>query len=206
MRSWGLEKNSSPFDWVISSWLKNNQYENTDYGVKFFHDFDMYKSLNEQLPVVYKKYSRRIDYFYQEIKRPTLFIRYIQDKEELAYLEANYTSIKKLLKNFNSMNEIIFISDMVLQETELTCFYVEVDENDTVNRNPLFANLELQKFLLESYDAEQRNKNLEFYLVKKKRVTILTKLNKKVRRIIRRLLLKPYIHDKQVPIIKETAK
>ena len=83
----GLRNESSPFDWLISDFegvvmsIQNNfedflgydylvqnrqcpaYYLNTKYKMQFFHDFSSYKSLQKQLPLVQKKYQRRINRF-----------------------------------------------------------------------------------------------------------------------------------------------
>lgn len=102
----GLRSTSSPFDWVISNYegvinaIQNHfedflsydhllqsesirkRYFDEKYRMWFFHDFDQYHSLKAQLPDVKAKYLRRIDRFYEDIKQPTLFVRYISDETE----------------------------------------------------------------------------------------------------------------------------
>ena len=132
----GLRDSSSPFDWCISDLegVKNliennfegfldyeNMYQHTDnlahyinmrYHISFYHDFNQYDSLKKQLPGVKKKYKRRIERFYQNIKEPTLFIRYISDEDgtskELKWIEKNYDDLLKLLQSFNNKNNIIY--------------------------------------------------------------------------------------------------
>ena len=123
LERFGLRDASYPFDWIISDiksvfeCIENNfesildinllsqsqnehkNYKNIKYGFYFFHDFDKYIPLSSQLDVVKKKYNRRIERFYNAIKEPTLFIRYISDEkktsdgksEELAWIETILT-------------------------------------------------------------------------------------------------------------------
>ena len=105
---------SYPFDWVISEsfekvielikndfdgFLKYNnlyqytynrdRYKNNKYLISFFHDFNRRESLRIQLPYVKRKYKRRIRRFYNDIKEPTLLIRYIRDKKDIEFVEKN---------------------------------------------------------------------------------------------------------------------
>lgn len=133
----GLRSTSSPFDWIISNYegvinaIQNHfedflSYENLlqsesvhkryfdeKYRMWFFHDFDQYHSLKSQLPSVKAKYLRRIYRFYEDIKEPTLFVRYISDEteEELEYIKKNHTKIKDLLKSFNQENDVLYIAN-----------------------------------------------------------------------------------------------
>lgn len=97
----GLRAQSSPFDWVISSFpgviqairdeftdfldlehLSQNtedrsHYHEEKYGLYFFHDFSRYEPLATQYGAVKAKYERRIERFLLAIEEPTLFVRYI---------------------------------------------------------------------------------------------------------------------------------
>lgn len=220
----GLRSCSSPFDWCLSDWggvekaiethfenfLEYNNlyqdkkdpshYKDMEYGIAFFHDFNKYKPLKEQLPFVREKYNRRIDRFYKNIAEPTLFIRYISNehgREELDYIEENYNRIINLLKSFNKDNDIIFIANSELKSTIIKIYSVEKDENDIVARWPLEKNEELYSFLA-GIGYEDKQKNYERFLQKKKREDrISCKIRKKGRNLLRSIFYREYIHDKQ---------
>ena len=128
---------SSPFDWLISEKLSvvltliDNGFEdfltaeyfcqlqdhpqiyrNTKWNVDFYHDFSPLKSFSSQYDAFRKKYERRIRRFYETIKTPTLFIRYVF-ADEIPYLNENYASIVAALQKYNPANDIIFVSNAV---------------------------------------------------------------------------------------------
>lgn len=148
MEKIGLRGASYPFDWVISDFKSvieciendfddflnyNNivQYENErsyyydkKYKIHFYHDFSKYIDLNTQLDNVKSKYDRRIERFKNDIKESTLFLRYIESNIELDYIEKNYEYIIRLLKKFNSENELILIANNDISSSFLKIYKV----------------------------------------------------------------------------------
>lgn len=224
----GLRTESSPFDWVISDLegvISNIQncfvdyldynflsqevynhaiYTNTKYNISFYHDFDKYASLKEQLPQVLEKYNRRIERFYKSISSPTLFIRYISDEEtvhgiskELLYIEENYEQILKSLKSFNQCNDILFIANDGVSSSKLNIYHVSKDDNDTVARNPIYKNPYLYK-KFSNIEIPNKQENIERYLKKEKyKKSIYYRAKKQIVYMIKKICLKEYIHEKQ---------
>lgn len=204
LEAMGLRATSSPFDWTISNFkeviramdnefdsfmcyenlkqntIHKNYYWDETYDIQFFHDFSKYKSLEEQYIEVREKYQRRIDRFLTNIKKPTLFIRYINaDKQdnmerskELIWIEDNYEYIEKVLKKYNSNNEIIYIGDENLKSEIIKLYNVKIDINDIVARHPLINNEKLF-YLLNQYNIPNKEENIKKYLFKQE-------LNKKL--------------------------
>ena len=226
----GMRSTSSPFDWSISSFegviaaignrfdgfldydlllqstTDRKHYFNSRLGIWFYHDFDEYHSLKKQLGAVADKYRRRIDRFYEDISRPTLFIRYISDEvidqdgksEELAYIEHHYEEIVSLLRSFNEKNEIIFLANTGVESDSIHIYPVCPDENDTVARRPFEKNGELYDFLM-SIDYRHRSDNLRVYYQKQKRAKRpMAALLRKLEVFFRKVFSRPYIHEKQV--------
>lgn len=226
----GLRSTSSPFDWCISdfdgvisainnhfdgfldydllnqSTLKRSRYFNSRYKVWFIHDFDQYHTLKDQLPLVAAKYERRIDRFYDNISRPTLFIRYISDEvinhegksAELDYIEKYNDSIITLLKSFNRENEIIYLANRGVESNIINIYQVDKDENDIVARNPFEKNKELNKLLM-SIEYEHRSTNIQIYnkMIKKKKNPMIILADKLKYNTIR-FFSHIYIHEKQI--------
>lgn len=224
----GLRSFSGPVDWVWSTWngvynsmqnefsnympienLAQSNHENCIYadrvqGIVFFHDFSKYKSLEKQYKDVKAKYDRRIGYFYENIKNPTLFIRYIWDGahngkriNEIRQIEKDYEKFLKLIKMYNEENEIVFIANSDLHSDVLPIFYVEKEQNDVVNRNPIFANNFLREYL-ENMDFADRKRNLAKYTNKVKREkSIGYRAVGKCKFILCKMLLKEYIYEKR---------
>lgn len=228
LEKFGLRKESSPFDWVISDFegvimaikndflnyldydylsqcaLNHEIYKNTKYNIMFVHDFDRYIPLKKQLPKVLDKYNRRISRFYESIKKPTLFIRYISDEEsvngvskELLYIEKNYDRILKMLKTFNSSNEILFIANGGVSSSKVSIYHVTKDDNDKVSRSPFSANSDLyRKFSTE--EVPNKQKNIDRYLRKEKHKKLFViVLKRKIVSVLKRIFLQEYVHEKQ---------
>lgn len=224
----GLRDSSMPLDWVISYWstvenlFANNYknffnykklyqkkatlhiYKNLEYNIGFYHDFVNYKSLKSQLPNIKKKYKRRINRFFNNIKSPTLFIRYLINYDELVYISQNYENIEKMIKEHNTNNEIIFISHYPPENIDTSkikfIFFITKDEDQVLNTMPISSCKELSDYL-SNVHYEKRNDNLKFNEKKynHKKTSFLnpiTKLNQKYDRYLRKKG-KKYIHDKQ---------
>ncbi|PGY12671.1 DUF1796 family putative cysteine peptidase [Bacillus sp. AFS031507] len=212
----GLRDSSGPFDWIISDFkgiidcidngfediLKYgnmsqyketpNYYVDTIYNFHFYHDFSRYDALSDQLPNVKDKYVRRIKRFYEKIKEPTLFIRYIKNQEEIIYIENNYEGIMSIIKKYNESNDLILISNDNIISNSLHTFRVQKDEGDSVARNFLDKNIELKNFLCSDiYDKDKRSANLQVNDKNKQFQSYLGKFFSK----IKRKLKSPYVHN-----------
>lgn len=131
---------------------KNNRsiYKNS-IGIEFYHDFDKMLPLSVQYNSVKKKYARRIERFYESIKEPTLFIRYIQNKNEFLYHIQHWDNTIAYIRKFNHFNNLIFVAndDLFMNNCPFIVFYVKRDENDVVARNFTDENQELKKYLIK---------------------------------------------------------
>lgn len=224
----GLRNQSSPFDWGISYFpnvidaidkcfdgfmdkenLSQNinsrgHYHDNRYHFYFFHDFDKYKSLDEQYPLVREKYYRRIERFINSIQEPTLFVRYISTEElddngkstELVWIENNIDYINNVIKRFNPENEIIYIGDETLISSKIKIYNVPIDENDRVSRSPIINNRELFP-ILTTVDFPGKEENKIRYIKKDKiKKSYITKIKNKIFRVYQKMFLKEYIHSK----------
>lgn len=223
----GLRNESSPFDWCISNYegvislienhfknflevnylvqdeVTHKYYFNEKYNIWFFHDFDEFHSLEKQLPNVKKKYLRRIERFYQNIKEPTLFVRYISGggdgcnkSAELEYIERNNQHIIALLKSFNKENDVVYIANEGVVSNSIKIYNIKRDEGDGVARRFLEKNDELNTFF-ESFDYELRKKNIKFFKQKqRKKNNIILKIYKKVNLYFKRKNLSVYVHNR----------
>lgn len=216
----GLRGASYPFDWLISDFegciecidnefkdflnydtlaqYKNEKgyYYNSKYKFHFYHDFSKYKDLDSQLDEVKRKYNRRINRFKEDIKKPTLFLKYIKDSAELQYIEENYDYIMKVLKKSNKYNELLLISNDEISNSSLKIYKVKKDVNDFVAREFLSKNIDLKNYLLSDiYDSSKRKNNLKVYLQSSKKKKI-TKYLKKVKSIYNKLFKNVYTHHK----------
>lgn len=169
-----LRSMSGPFDWVISDlsgvlmliqqrftdflnpqYLEQNKeypyiLTNQKYKIDFYHDFSPEEPLSEQIQSVTEKYTRRINRFYEAIRQPTLFIRYIHDQKEYDWLIQHDEEVVGLLKQFNKFNTILFVGNTDLEIrplSTLNIYLVEKDKGDTVAREFLEKNSVLKAYL-----------------------------------------------------------
>lgn len=224
----GLRNFSSPFDWGISSFshviaaidnkfnnfmdyqnlsqsiVHRNHYCDEKYNFYFFHDFDAYKSLDEQYQSVKEKYYRRINRFLKKIGSPTLFIRYISTEEldafgkskELTWIEQNHQYIIDVLKRYNPDNSIIYIGDESVYSDVIDVYHVTRDEDDKVCRLPIYDNEELYNFL-SNVSYPSRIENQKRYMAKEKKKHSLTlKIRNKITGYYKKRFLTEYEHCK----------
>ncbi len=217
----GLRNFSSPFDWVISDFQgiisairshfsdflspellcqnteNRNHYCNPNYGIYFFHDFTKYRPLSEQLPSVKEKYDRRIRRFYEKIKEPTLFFRYICTEEgstEFTWIENNYEEIRSLLRSFHPENDIVFISHEAITSDVFQIFHVPKD--DIVSRSPIRNSPELYP-IVQRYTIPGQKENIRRYNQKIKiRNNPFNRAKRVLCRTWHRYFGKTYLHTK----------
>ncbi len=216
LRRIGVRKASFPFDWLVSPstetvlfLIKNNfidflnseymyqlksypsRYKNIKYNIDFYHDFDMYKSYDQQIDLVNQKYHRRINKFYSYIKEPTLFIRYITNQDDADYIQENYQNIFNYFKEFHLDNNLIFVANNEIRITNpnLNVFYVEKDKDDSVARKFLEKNEKLYEYIIDHFDGiAEPQKNTFLKSIK----SFIKKAHKKLQKYYK----KPYMHYK----------
>lgn len=172
----GLRNASYPFDWLLTHDFRGlisaiaeeksfrlynedmlqynadpSRWYNSRYTISLFHDFSPYQTMVSQLDDVNQKYLRRFRRFYAAIRKPTLFLRYVKDREEMQYISENTDHILQILKKFNPHNDVIYIADPALQDITLNgaamIYYITPDSHDTVARKFLENCSELEKIL-----------------------------------------------------------
>jgi len=207
----GLRDKSYPFDWIISDihsiaellandfqdlfdeelLFRNTEYphiiHHKKYRFDFYHDFDRNLSIESQVKSVESKYRRRINNFYLSIKKPTLFIRYIQDDEGPFWTQKDNELILRL-KKFNQDNRVLLVANRgvtieleKLPDEVVTVFTVDPDKKDSVARNFITENEQIRDFV----------RNIQYpFLIKVSNYYVLyvKKLRKKVNGVIGRLL------------------
>lgn len=154
-------------------------------SIFFVHDFNEFDTLEAQIPSVRKKYARRVENFYSDIKEPTLFVYYLYDQEDADWIDNNANYILESLKKFNPNNEIVYIADRCIKLKQ-PCFYVENDEGSDIAWEFVRKNDKLADFFNNiPYSFIQRNKNLAFYKEHNKWKHI-----KKAKKIINNIIMK----------------
>lgn len=197
----GLRDASYPFDWLLTHDFKNVilsikekkiynlklgnmlQYEkvpshwyNKEYIISLFHDFSEYEYLEKQLPAVNAKYARRFARFYTAIQEPTLFIRYVKDKDELHYIYENEEKINQILQRYNGENVIKYIvhrdimEDLNVGGKNNKFIYVSPDKNDILARSFFDQCDDFKTYLIQNVSAQYLENNKKHNSVKKKKV------------------------------------
>lgn len=212
----GYRNASYPFDWVISDFsgvleLMNNSFENflssyflkqsnlrrerylNQYKIEFFHDFDKYRSLGDQISETSEKYSRTIQRFFETIVDPTLFIRYIENDDEYDFILNDKTKIREFFKKFNIDNQIIFIyhKNEGLEDIFLA---IDNDKNDDVCRHPLLKLANEDFFIKYNFPIEKIKRNLKIAR-KKNRFKIVHHYLNKIKDYFNRVFKKEYVHN-----------
>lgn len=184
----GLRDASLPFDWVISplesvlymieshfdGFLEIDNLKREDkrkyivkdkkYDIAFYHDYKPNLSIESQHSEVKSKYERRIKRFYEHIKEKTLFVRYIETKEEYDYLCNNYESVISLLKQYNDENELLLITKDI-QEKSLPVFTIYTGKVPK-RSSQKFARLNKELYETLSnlpYPEDKKRENLKRY-------------------------------------------
>ncbi len=223
----GLRDASMPFDWNIDlkfegvigciekgfeHFLDGDELRQSEeapehymdrYEIQFFHDFNMWDPLADQLPAVQDKYERRIRHFYQVTAEPTLFFRYMDDRilddegtvHELRYVEDNYDHIMAVLKDLNPENELVLIANDNVKSEKLKIYGVEKDKGDVVARVPREKNKELGELLASLTIENQAANRAKGAAAARRRKKI--ELRHKAEKAAAKLgIRKPYRHDK----------
>lgn len=224
----GLRDASYPFDWLITQRsaaeeLIENRFEDFlsydllyqdsahpeiyrnkryGFGVSFYHDFSAYIPLDKQLDAVVQKYNRRIKRFYDAIREPTLFIRYINNEEDVAFYRNNFDNLPSPANFSCPQNELLLVIDSRFKCEGLpNAFYVDCDNGDTVARRFTDKNDELFKYLTSNklYDKEKREKNLDIFRQKEKSKKSLINVSKNRFNVrVLNKIKKPYIHKNRI--------
>lgn len=188
LKKLGLRNYSLPFDWLFSRWkgvmlaidshfkdfLKYKYlyqqksapyiYKNVKYDIYIVHDFKKEIPLLLQLRTVTKKYKRRIERFFDTIKHPTLFIRYVETEMELDDIIKNYSKIVNVFKSYNKANELLCITHFnnYYEKTNDIPYMFFIDQPDTEEFSmPILRNAELHK-TLSGFEYKNKNKNIKF--------------------------------------------
>lgn len=173
-----IRQESSPFDWLRSIPFKNrvkliceefadflnkqylenlgvnsdqpeyNVYLHKLYGTEFLHDFPSSKSLEESLPLIKAKYTRRIKRFIKHLKTDTTLLVFISNRQHP--LKMLTEGIKAINKKYNSSDiALLYIEHnptLSMSQTEektigKNLYYIQINNSPTNNKN---AFLQLQ--------------------------------------------------------------
>lgn len=181
LRRYEVRKKAYPFDWIITDlksvielieneflnftalkYLEKKEennivfYDNNAYSlIRFIHDFN---ENCDNTVLIQDKYQRRIQRFYQDIKSETLFVRYVINQGEYKYILKKHDKISKLLKSFNSNNDIIYIINDDIKINyffnflkNIKVYFVEKDLNESVAKKFLDKNIKLKKYIIGSF-------------------------------------------------------
>ena len=191
MAKYGLRSWSGPFDWLITRSLKwilyfmDNDFEgflekgnlecleddprtfkDRESGFCYIHDKEY--SFEDQYDDLYRKYQRKIGRFLVETLKPTCYLRWIENLDEVEYVNKNYDYISSVIKKKNCRSEIVFVvrNDLGLTDSVLFRNYIMPELNlgtSRENLRGLFDNAgEFLEYCALNYSAESLIKNIMF--------------------------------------------
>lgn len=193
MSKFGLRGWSGPFDWIITSsfeWVlhfmdtgfeyflekenleqsKKNpkEFKDKQSGFYFLHEGE--DLLGEKYNEVQQKYLRRIERFLEKAEKPTCYLRWIGNLEEVEYINRNHGYINRIIKKRNSQSEIVFVIRNGLEISEPIAFRNYImpyfDSNLEVSRETLRGVFDsaddFLSYCASNYSVESMMKNLVF--------------------------------------------
>ena len=215
LQRYGLRDGSYPFDWNISFLeptltLIRSDFEgflvrdrlvrdptrpgivhDTGSGIDVYNDFAPDLSIDDQFAEVSAKYARRIERFRRATRQRTLFVRYIVNLEEHAYLDEHMAEVMAILRKSNPLNDLVLVGtdDLPSACGGLRVFTASVDEDDDVARAFLRKNRELRRLMLGlPYPTSRRLLNLYTFWLARTTSKIRATLSRMgVGRLLRRL-------------------
>lgn len=194
MSGYGLRSWSGPFDWLISGslewvmyyiehdfqgflekeylerWSKDSQkFINRESGFIFCHDGEC--PVGDRYNDFRFKYQKRIDRFIIEEEKPTCFLRYFTDMNEIDYIEENTQYINDVIKRKNRQNEIIFLIETNSKSLKIKTFrnyFIPVQSLD--DKKPLWEQLRKKfdnttgflEYCASNYSAVSMINNIKF--------------------------------------------
>lgn len=198
----GFREYSSPFDWGCFKYkdsvlmaLKNDfkdwfELENLrqpkdahaheifdeKYRILFNHEITNQDTLENVYPKVKEKYNRRIARFKNKIKQPSLFIRYVDNLNEINEIVECEDELSDILMKFNPENRVIYIIPYEFfsqNPQKINSKYFIMNERANLFKTASVAdnlrdyfdqNSELIDYLISNYSPEKRRNNLIFDL------------------------------------------
>ena len=187
----GLRSCAGPFDWYFSHyWSVLSQIENgfcdfmkpenleldkedmrghtfVDKRYQFRCNHDIQENLEAEKEIIHQRYAHKADTFQKMIVRPTVFVRCIRDPEEVEYINVNWEYAQKVLKKYNSKNDVIYVYRKGLKglTDNVTAFSLEI--NDYVGkkyemRHMFDSSCELLKLCSGLLDEKTMQKNIAY--------------------------------------------
>ena len=196
----GLGKNgfrsfSGPFDWCVTTMQCVMHYLKTDFsdfllrenlkivannphifydvttGMMFNHDLN--NNLDDEFDNIKIKYQRRIDKFKEALNKGACLVRFVFDKNELDWIVANNDRCKQVLKQYNIINNFVYVIHKKLTIPSDAGFVYFIYDDSLLtgmvrdklrNSFECIDNNALNVYLAEHYSLEKRKRNIIFDL------------------------------------------
>lgn len=196
----GLGKNgfrsfSGPFDWCITTMECVVHYLETDFsdfllrenlkivannphmfydvitGIIFSHDLD--NDLDNEFDNIKIKYKRRIAKFKKALNKGVCLVRFVLEQNELDWIAANNDRCEKIIKQYNVINNVVYVINKKLMIPDNVRFIHFLYDNSLpsgTGRKQLRSSFEcidndaLNIYLAEHYSLEKRKQNIIFDL------------------------------------------
>lgn len=196
----GLGKNgyrsfSGPFDWCDTTMQCVMHYLETDFsdfllrenikidannpyifydsitGMTFYHDLN--NNLDDEFDNIKIKYQRRIDKFKEVLNKGACLVRFVFDQNELDWIIVNNDGCKKYIKQYNVINDIVYVIHkrlMIPNDVNFIYFFYNDPLFLGTGRELLRSSFDriendaLNLYLAEHYSLEKRKRNIIFDL------------------------------------------
>ena len=196
----GLGKNgfrsfSGPFDWCVTTMQCVMHYLKTDFsdfllrenlkivannphifydvttGMTFNHDLN--NNLDDEFDNIKIKYQRRIDKFKEALNKGACLVRFVFDQNEIDWIVANNDRCKKVLKQYNTINNFVYVIHKKLTIPSDAGFVYFIYDDSLLtgmvrdklrNSFECIDNNALNVYLAEHYSLEKRKRNIIFDL------------------------------------------
>ena len=146
-------------------------YYDVQSKLHFYHDFSCHIPFEDQFDSVQNKYIRRIECLYKCLSDASLFVRYIEDENELDYVCRRIDFINDFFRSFDSNNAIIFfVNEDIAKSNQISNQFIIVPNRGSKTIHHFLSSIpSAEEFFIKSLNPfhSQRLSALARYKKKK---------------------------------------
>ena len=146
-------------------------YYDVQSKLHFYQDFSCHIPFEDQFDSVQNKYIRRIECLYKCLSDASLFVRYIEDENELDYVCRRIDFINDFFRSFDSNNAIIFfVNEDIAKSNQISNQFIIVPNRGSKTIHHFLSSIpSAEEFFIKSLNPfhSQRLSALARYKKKK---------------------------------------
>lgn len=146
-------------------------YYDVQSKLHFYYDFSCHIPFEDQFDSVQNKYIRRIECLYKCLSDASLFVRYIEDENELDYVCRRIDFINDFFRSFDSNNAIIFfVNEDIAKSNQISNQFIIVPNRGSKTIHHFLSSIpSAEEFFIKSLNPfhSQRLSALARYKKKK---------------------------------------